>query len=111
MWNSLSLSQELPGRRVRIDDAIYRRGFGGLSGVRSYSAAAAAGVGVSSNAALANVAGAGVLNLALFWHINDGIREILADYVHHEMTRTVMLVNLRLFLIIAAKDVFVSFAF
>ncbi|KAL8214721.1 hypothetical protein R6Q57_004170 [Mikania cordata] len=47
-------------------------------------------------------------NLALFWHINNGIEEILADYVHHEMTRSLILVLMRLFLIVAAKDVFVA---
>ncbi|KAK9068919.1 hypothetical protein SSX86_013035 [Deinandra increscens subsp. villosa] len=47
-------------------------------------------------------------SLALFWHINNGIEEILADYVHHEMTRSLILVLMRLFLIVAAKDVFVA---
>ncbi|KAK1426570.1 hypothetical protein QVD17_15246 [Tagetes erecta] len=47
-------------------------------------------------------------SLALFWHINNGIEEILADYVHHEMTRSLILVMMRLFLIVAAKDVFVA---
>ncbi|KAI7735178.1 hypothetical protein M8C21_032911 [Ambrosia artemisiifolia] len=47
-------------------------------------------------------------NLALFWHINNGMEEILADYVHHEMTRSLILVMMRLFLIVAAKDVFVA---
>jgi succinate dehydrogenase hydrophobic anchor subunit len=27
-----------------------------------------------------------LLNLSLFWHINEGIEEIMADYVHQEMT-------------------------
>ncbi|KAJ9566716.1 hypothetical protein OSB04_002682 [Centaurea solstitialis] len=43
-------------------------------------------------------------NLALFWHINNGMEEIIADYVHHEMTRSLVLVLMRLFLIVAAKD-------
>ncbi|KAI3676712.1 hypothetical protein L1987_86325 [Smallanthus sonchifolius] len=47
-------------------------------------------------------------SLALFWHINNGMEEILADYVHHEMTRSLILVLMRLFLIVAAKDVFVA---
>ena len=104
-----------------MNDAIYRRSFGGIGafggsgcGVRSYSGGgvtAGAVASYSSNTALANAAGGSVLNLALFWHINNGIREILADYVHHEMTRNVILVYLRLFLIIAAKDVFVSLVF
>ncbi|PWA43762.1 2-oxoacid dehydrogenase acyltransferase, catalytic domain-containing protein [Artemisia annua] len=49
-----------------------------------------------------------VPSLALFWHINNGMEEILADYVHHEMTRSLVLVMMRLFLIVAAKDVFVA---
>uniref|UniRef100_A0A6N2L8N4 Cytochrome c oxidase subunit 3 n=1 Tax=Salix viminalis TaxID=40686 RepID=A0A6N2L8N4_SALVM len=36
-------------------------------------------------------------NLSLFWHINEGIEEIMADYVHQEMTRNWILVYLRLF--------------
>ncbi|WOH03788.1 hypothetical protein DCAR_0623188 [Daucus carota subsp. sativus] len=38
-------------------------------------------------------------------------QEIMADYVHQEMTRTWILVLMRLFLIIAIKDVFVSLVF
>jgi len=47
-------------------------------------------------------------NLSLFWHINEGIEEIMADYVHQEMTRNWILVYLRLFLLIVIKDVFLS---
>ncbi|CAI9090017.1 OLC1v1024698C1 [Oldenlandia corymbosa var. corymbosa] len=28
-----------------------------------------------------------LLNLSLFWHINHGVKEIMADYVHHEISR------------------------
>lgn len=49
-----------------------------------------------------------LLNLSLFWHINEGIEEIMADYVHQEMTRNWILVYLRLFLLIVIKDVFLS---
>ena len=45
-------------------------------------------------------------NLSLFWHINEGIEEIMADHVHQEMTRNWILVYLRLFLLIVIKDVF-----
>lgn len=38
-------------------------------------------------------------------------QEIMADYVHQEMTRTWVLVLMRLFMIIAIKDVFVSLVF
>lgn len=47
-------------------------------------------------------------NLSLFWHINEGIEEIMADHVHQEMTRNWILVYLRLFLLIVIKDVFLS---
>nr|AZB86955.1 succinate dehydrogenase subunit 4 [Haberlea rhodopensis] len=47
-------------------------------------------------------------NLSLFWHINEGIEEIMADHVHQEMTRNLILVYLRLFLLIVIKDVFLS---
>lgn len=52
-----------------------------------------------------------LLNLSLFWHINEGIEEIMADYVHQEMTRNLILVYLRLFLLIVIKDVFLSLVF
>jgi flagellar biosynthesis protein FlhB len=45
-------------------------------------------------------------NLSLFWHINEGIEEIMADHVHQ--TRNLILVYLRLFLLIVIKDVFLS---
>ena len=47
-------------------------------------------------------------NLSLFWHINEGIEEIMADHVHQEMTRNRILVFLRLVLLIVIKDVFLS---
>jgi len=47
-------------------------------------------------------------NLAVFWHINEGIEDIMADHVHQEMTRNWILVYLRLFFLIVIKDVFLS---
>ena len=47
-------------------------------------------------------------NLSLFWHINVGIEEIMADHVHQEMIRNLILVYFRLFLLIVIKDVFLS---
>ena len=47
-------------------------------------------------------------NLSLFWHINEGIEEIMVDYVHQEMIRNFILVYLRLFLLIVIKYVFLS---
>lgn len=49
-------------------------------------------------------------NISVFWHINVGIEEIMADYVHQEITRKWILVYLRLFLLIVIKDVFLSFS-
>ncbi|XP_047980662.1 succinate dehydrogenase subunit 4, mitochondrial-like [Salvia hispanica] len=47
---------------------------------------------------------------SVLWHINDGMEEVLADYVHHEMTRTWISICLRLFVIIMTKDVVVAVA-
>jgi succinate dehydrogenase hydrophobic anchor subunit len=47
-----------------------------------------------------------LLVLSLFWHILVGIEDIIADYVHQEMTRNLILVSLRLCLLIVIKDVF-----
>ncbi|KAA3486925.1 cytochrome oxidase subunit III [Gossypium australe] len=47
-------------------------------------------------------------NLFLFWNINEGIEEIMADHVHQEMTRNLILVYLRLFFLIVIKEVFLS---
>ncbi|GAA0167944.1 hypothetical protein LIER_22776 [Lithospermum erythrorhizon] len=53
----------------------------------------------------------GLKNLNPFWHIEAGIKEILMDYVHHEITLNVILVCLRLFTIIVTKDVFLALVF
>jgi len=50
-------------------------------------------------------------NFFVFWHLKAGIEEILADYVHHAMTREFVTISLRLFLIIAMKDVYLKFIF
>ncbi|KAH6800077.1 hypothetical protein C2S52_000541 [Perilla frutescens var. hirtella] len=47
---------------------------------------------------------------SVFWHINEGVEEVLADYVHHEMTRAWISIGLRLFVIIMIKDVVVAVA-
>lgn len=47
-------------------------------------------------------------NLSVFWHINEGIEEIMADHVHQEMTLNLIKVYLRLFFLIVIKDVFLS---
>ncbi|XP_057443009.1 uncharacterized protein LOC130734561 [Lotus japonicus] len=52
-----------------------------------------------------------VANCFVFWHTHAGIEEILADYVHHEVTREFVSISLRLFLIIAMKDVFLNLIF
>ncbi|XP_010506658.1 PREDICTED: succinate dehydrogenase subunit 4, mitochondrial [Camelina sativa] len=43
----------------------------------------------------------------LLYHINEGMEEILADYVHQEMTRHLMVISLGLFQFIVIKDIFV----
>ncbi|CAM8977233.1 unnamed protein product [Rhodiola kirilowii] len=42
---------------------------------------------------------------------DNSIKEIMADYVHHEVTRTFVMVNYTLFLTIVTKDVLVALAF
>ncbi|KAK9187596.1 hypothetical protein WN944_018994 [Citrus x changshan-huyou] len=46
------------------------------------------------------------LFVSIYWW--GGIEEIMADYVHQEMTRNWILIYLRLFLLIVIKDVFLS---
>lgn len=58
---------------------------------------------------LANVSTFICLNILLFWHLHIGIKEILADYVHHEVTRDLILVLLRILIIIEMKYAFVFF--
>nr|YP_009674919.1 succinate dehydrogenase subunit 4 [Haplomitrium hookeri]QDE12958.1 succinate dehydrogenase subunit 4 [Haplomitrium hookeri] len=60
---------------------------------------------------LANVSTLILLNILLFWHIHVGIEEILADHVHHEVTRNRILILLRVFRLIIIKYVFVFFVF
>lgn len=47
-----------------------------------------------------------IQNLALLFHINLGIEEIMADHVHNEMTRNWILVYFRLFIVIVIKNLF-----
>uniref|UniRef100_A0A7N0VBP0 Uncharacterized protein n=1 Tax=Kalanchoe fedtschenkoi TaxID=63787 RepID=A0A7N0VBP0_KALFE len=42
---------------------------------------------------------------------DNSIKEIMADYVHHEVTRSFVIVSYTLFLTIATKDVLVALAF
>lgn len=58
---------------------------------------------------LANVSTLILLNILLFWHLHVGIKEILADYVHHEVTRHLILVLLRILILILMKYAFVLF--
>jgi succinate dehydrogenase hydrophobic anchor subunit len=46
-------------------------------------------------------------NLLVLCHLYLGFEEILADYVHHEVTRTILLVFLKIMLLIISKYVFV----
>lgn len=87
--------------------------------MRGFSTAAAAATATATATATAGVAASVpkvisftlLPNLALFWHINHGVEEILADYVHQEITRNLIVIYLRLFLLIVAKDVFLSLVY
>nr|YP_010736361.1 succinate dehydrogenase-ubiquinone-cytochrome b small subunit [Zygnema circumcarinatum]QKQ14689.1 succinate dehydrogenase-ubiquinone-cytochrome b small subunit [Zygnema circumcarinatum]WEL36334.1 succinate dehydrogenase-ubiquinone-cytochrome b small subunit [Zygnema circumcarinatum] len=58
---------------------------------------------------LANVSTFILLNILLFWHLHVGIKEILADYVHHEVTRNIIVVLFQILIIICMKYAFVLF--
>ncbi|CAO2814135.1 unnamed protein product [Amaranthus hypochondriacus] len=45
------------------------------------------------------------------FHIEEGLNEIIADYVHHEMTRAFILVCVRLYLLIVMKDLILALFF
>ncbi|KFK37415.1 hypothetical protein AALP_AA4G254000 [Arabis alpina] len=49
--------------------------------------------------------------LHVLYHAGEGMEEILADYVHQEMTRNLMVISLGLFQFIVLKDVFVFLFF
>lgn len=48
-------------------------------------------------------------NILLFLHLHVGIKEILADYIHHEVTRNLLYVLLRIVIIVVMKYAFVLF--
>lgn len=52
-----------------------------------------------------------LLDIYLFWHINVGIEEIMADYVHQGMTRNWIFIYLGSFFFIVIKDVFLFFVY
>nr|YP_009277431.1 succinate dehydrogenase cytochrome subunit 4 [Ophioglossum californicum]YP_010439849.1 succinate dehydrogenase cytochrome subunit 4 [Ophioglossum vulgatum]AOH05901.1 succinate dehydrogenase cytochrome subunit 4 [Ophioglossum californicum]UTD44895.1 succinate dehydrogenase cytochrome subunit 4 [Ophioglossum vulgatum] len=54
---------------------------------------------------IANASTSILLSILLFRHIHIGIKEILADHVHHEVTRNRILILLRIFLLVIIKDV------
>ncbi|CAE6053858.1 unnamed protein product [Arabidopsis arenosa] len=43
--------------------------------------------------------------IPILFHIHEGMEEILADYVHQEMTRNLIVISLGLFQIIVFKDI------
>jgi succinate dehydrogenase hydrophobic anchor subunit len=47
------------------------------------------------------------LNVLVFSHLLLGLEEILADYVHHEVTRNLILILIKVLLLIISKYVFV----
>jgi succinate dehydrogenase hydrophobic anchor subunit len=47
------------------------------------------------------------LNILVLLHIYLGLEEILVDYVHHEVTRNIILILIKVLLLIISKYVFV----
>nr|YP_002860248.1 succinate dehydrogenase subunit 4 [Nothoceros aenigmaticus]ACC86772.1 succinate dehydrogenase subunit 4 [Nothoceros aenigmaticus] len=60
---------------------------------------------------IANASTLILLNILLLWHIHVGIEEILTDHVHHEVTRNLIFIFLRIFFLIIIKYAFVFFVF
>jgi len=58
---------------------------------------------------ITNVSTLILLNISLFWHIHVGIKEVLINYVHHEITRNWILILFKVFCLIIIK--YVSFFF
>ncbi|KAG2332031.1 hypothetical protein Bca4012_018386 [Brassica carinata] len=52
-----------------------------------------------------------IRKIPVLFHINAGMEEVLADYVHQELTRNLMVISLGLFQIIVIKDVIVFLFF
>lgn len=57
----------------------------------------------------ANVSTFILLNFLVFFHIHFGLKEILADYIHHNVTRNLLFALLQIIIIIAMKNAFVLF--
>jgi len=47
-----------------------------------------------------------LINIVLFWHFHIGLEEILADYIHHEMTRNLILMWIRILVLVLMKYLF-----
>ena len=60
---------------------------------------------------IANVKTLICLNLVLFWHFRIGLEEILADYIHHDITRNVIYIFLRALILITMKYAFCLFVY
>ncbi|KAF8106939.1 hypothetical protein N665_0129s0009 [Sinapis alba] len=52
-----------------------------------------------------------IRKIPVLFHINAGMEEVLADYVHQELTRNLIVISLGLFQIIVIKDVIVFLLF
>jgi succinate dehydrogenase hydrophobic anchor subunit len=55
--------------------------------------------------------GIALINIILFWHFQIGIEEILADYIHHEMTRNLILMWTRILMVALMKYLFLFIIF
>ena len=49
------------------------------------------------------------LHIGVFWHLQLGLHEILADYVHHEVTRHLIAMLLRVLICLMIKSALVLF--
>ena len=58
---------------------------------------------------LSNVSTFVFFTFLVFFHIHFGLREILADYIHHNVTRNLLFALLQIIIIIALKNAFVLF--
>jgi hypothetical protein len=106
--------QAVPGRqlvRVNYDSIISSADKFGVGQRRSISTGNTRSGVDSTSSKVARIAGSYLPSLAVIPHISSGIEEIMADYVHHQVTREFILISFKLFLIVAAKDVFLFLAF
>ncbi|XP_050380448.1 uncharacterized protein LOC126797769 isoform X2 [Argentina anserina] len=121
--------QEFHGPQVRLNSAA-GLGFGhnsiigshqnfGVGPRRSFSSGATVNTAVGKSGAntadgqsmLGKIAARYLPIVTVFPHINAGIGSILADYVHHKLTREFLHLCFDLFILIVAKNLFLALVF